>query len=402
MRNQEYSSSENLCGLGVNQLWHQGLTGKGVGIGHLDTGVASHPALEGKVAGFMLFDDQGNPVPDHEPFDAGQHGTHTAGLICGGTMNGTPIGVAPEASLYSGAVIDGGQTILRILRGLCWLAEQPVRVVTLPLGIPGYHPVFREAVEILRGRGILPIAAIGNRGAGQFHSPGVYPNVLSVGATNGQGQIASFSGSRNNLQDHSAVKPDVLAPGKNIISLAPGAGTRKMSGTSMSSAYVAGIAALLFEACPNASVASMEAALIESSSPVDTHRSRAGQINALAALKYLPSSQPAQEEIPDETYAEAAKCENERFIDPHLSQQFFYKGESAILSAIIGSRGCFGDILSEVNNKIKEGPASIEQLHPTQMVWVRATVRWLRNLLAHEQVTLASDVDVDMATVLFG
>jgi len=391
--------------LGINQLWQLGLSGQRVGIGHLDSGVDSHPALVGRVAGFMLFDDRGDPVTDQDPFDSGQHGTHTAGLICGGVVDGVAIGVAPKASLYSGVVIDGGRTILRILRGLCWLADQPVRVATLPLGIPAYHPVFREAVAVLRQRGILPVAAIGNRGAGRFHSPGVYPDVLSVGALNGQGQAASFSGSLNLARNLTALKPDVLAPGRKIISLSPDGGTQIMSGTSMSSAYVAGVAALLFEACPEASVAAVEAALISSCLPVndeDAHRCRAGLVNAPAALEYLLAYHPEEEAFPNEDYVKAVGNDNGRFIDPHLCQQFYYKGESSVLQAIVGVSGEFEDVMVEINSQVDEGPVSVDPLSPTRLVLINATTRWLKALLEHEKVTLASDVDVDMAAVLFG
>jgi hypothetical protein len=391
--------------LEVDRLWQRGLTGHGVGIGHLDSGVDPHPALEGRIGGFMQFDDGGNPVPGRSPFDSGQHGTHTAGLICGGVVDGVAIGAAPQGSLYCGVVIDGGQTILRILRGLCWLAKQPVRVASLPLGIPAYNPVFREAIAALRQRGVLPITAIGNRGAGRFHSPGAYPEVLAVGAVNGEGQVASFSGSLNVPQTLSALKPDVLAPGKRIVSLHPDGQVHALSGTSMSSACVAGLAALLFEACPCASVASVEAALIHSSIPVDaaqSHRCRAGVVNAPAALEHLLSCQPSSEDIAQADYAAAVGSDTDCFIDPHLRQQFFYRGESSVLPAIVGVTGTFADVMLEINDQVGEEPAALESLLPTRLVLVHASVRWLKALLVHSEVTLASDVDVDIATVLFG
>ncbi|MGH2368734.1 MAG: S8 family serine peptidase, partial [Chloroflexota bacterium] len=83
--------------LGVESLWQQGLTGKGVRVGHLDTGVdGAHPALSDRIAAFMEFDLFGNRVPGSRPHDTGDHGTHTAGTICGGRAGGMAIGVAPE------------------------------------------------------------------------------------------------------------------------------------------------------------------------------------------------------------------------------------------------------------------------------------------------------------------
>lgn len=399
-----YSLSAELAQLEVARLWQQGLTGSDVGIGHLDTGVDLHPVLKGNVAKFVMFDDWGHPIADRELFDSGVHGTHTAGLICGGEVEGIAIGAAPGASLYSGVVINGGQTILRILRGLCWLAEQPIRAAVLPLGIPGNHPVLKEAVDILRSRGILPIAPIGNKGAGNFQSPGVYPNVLSVGASDCTGQIASFSGSLNASKSLIAIKPDVLAPGDKVTSLAPGGGKRAMSGTSMSSAFVAGISALLFEAYPEADIDSVEAALIRSGSDeraVNSHRCRSGLVNASAALKHLQEYQVIEKEI-SKDYASAVGVKSERFIDPYLIQQFFYQGKMAVLSAIIGFDGAFMELANEVNNQVPDGLVSVEQLTPTRLVLIRATAGWLKLLVSREQVTLASDVNVDMAAVLFG
>ncbi|MCB8922147.1 MAG: S8 family peptidase [Ardenticatenaceae bacterium] len=393
-------ASAELRQLGVEALWRQGLSGQGVGVGHLDSGVAPHPALHGRITRFLHINENGRAQPNTPPFDSGKHGTHTAGLICGGAAEGTAVGVAPQANLYSAAVIDGGHTILRILRGLCWLAEQPVRVTNLPLGIPAHHPVFREAIAALRQRGILPIAAIGNRGAGRFHSPGGYDNVLSVGATNGSGQVASFCGSRNTPQTLIALKPDVLAPGRSIRSLHPNGRTQSLTGTSMSSATVAGIAALLFEACPAASVRQVEMALINATQPVETavpHRSRAGLVNAPAALAYLQAGYAPDEppqEIEDGRF-------NGRFLDPHLRHQFFYKGETAVLPAIIGVSGAFGEIAAAISTQVGEAPAASETLPPTSLTLVHASVRWLQTLLTHPAVTLASAVDVDLTAVLF-
>src|SRR5438552_13476359 len=107
-----------LRALRVDKLWAQGLTGKGVRVGHLDTGVdAGHPALKGRVAAFAEWDMLGNRMPDTAPHDTDQHGTHTAGTIAGKAVGGRSIGVAPECELYSGLVIEGGAALARVLGG---------------------------------------------------------------------------------------------------------------------------------------------------------------------------------------------------------------------------------------------------------------------------------------------
>ncbi len=83
------SCSPALAQLDIPALWAKGLSGQGVGVGHLDTGVhAQHPALAGRVAGFAFVNLDGDLDSGCEPFDSAWHGTHTAGLICGGTVNG--------------------------------------------------------------------------------------------------------------------------------------------------------------------------------------------------------------------------------------------------------------------------------------------------------------------------
>ncbi len=98
--------------LGVDQLWKQGLTGEGVAVGHLDTGVdASHPALKGRVAEFAEWNFMGAKVANSKPHDSDVHGTHTAGTICGVAVQGRPVGVAPGATLCSGLAIEGGDWV---------------------------------------------------------------------------------------------------------------------------------------------------------------------------------------------------------------------------------------------------------------------------------------------------
>ena len=108
--------------LKVPKLWAQGLSGKGIRVGHLDTGAdGKHPALKTAFAAFAEFDSFGVEVkPRPKPHDTGEHGTHTAATIAGRPVQGRSIGVAPEAKLASAIVIEGGNVIARILGGMDW------------------------------------------------------------------------------------------------------------------------------------------------------------------------------------------------------------------------------------------------------------------------------------------
>src|SRR5262245_34398940 len=90
--------SWGLQALEIEALWGRGLTGAGVLVGDLDTGVSGdHPALAGRLEAFIEFDEVGAPIPGQQARDRAGHGTHTAGIICGGNIDGQAIGVAPGA-----------------------------------------------------------------------------------------------------------------------------------------------------------------------------------------------------------------------------------------------------------------------------------------------------------------
>ena len=161
-----------LRALGVDRLHAMGLSGKGVLIGHLDTGVdASHPALAGVVKAFAEFDALGSPVPGAKPKDSGRHGTHTAGTIAGQMVGGVHFGVAPGAGLASAMVIEGGNLLARILGGMDWAVGQGIRILSMSLGLSGYDEAFLPLTQILRARGVLPVYAVGNEGAERAATP---------------------------------------------------------------------------------------------------------------------------------------------------------------------------------------------------------------------------------------
>lgn len=278
----------------VKKLWDQGLTGKGVRVGHLDTGVdGKHPALKGRVVDFLEVDLNGERVAGAKPYDSDKtfgHGTHTAGTICGGKVQNLSIGVAPEADLYSGLVIEGGQVLLRVLQGMEWALEKNVRVLNMSLGFRGHSPFFLDVTQRLRDEGVLPVFAIGNEGVGTSRSPGNYSQSLSVGAHDRQGQVADFSSSITFNRPEEPNQPNVVAPGVSIVSAKPGGGVRTLDGTSMATPHVAGLAALLFQAKPNASVSQVEQAIQSTCVPlpkVDPLRFGFGQVDPVAALAAL-------------------------------------------------------------------------------------------------------------------
>ena len=280
--------------LKVDRLWAQGLTGKGIRIGHLDTGVdATHPALKGRVAAFAEWDVLGRRVEGAQPHDSDQHGTHTAGIIAGKAVGKRAIGVAPECELYSGLVIEGGQVLARVLGGMEWLLENNVKILSMSLGWRGYDPSFLVIARRLRQQGMLPIFAIGNEGVGTSRSPGNYPETLSVGAIGRDRKVAAFSASVRFNRDRDPQQPDVVAPGVGIISAKPGGGYQSMDGTSMATPHVAGVAALLWQAKPDATADQIELVIRQTCAKLEgenPQRYGDGLIDPLAALAALTGS----------------------------------------------------------------------------------------------------------------
>ena len=212
-----------LSALRIDQLHAQGITGTGVLVGHLDTGVdATHPALTGVVKEFAEFDSLGNQVPGAMAKDSGEHGTHTAGTIAGQLVRGVHFGVAPGAKLACAMVIEGGNVLARILGGMNWAVGLNVRVLSLSLGLMGQSGVFLSIVQILRARGVLPVFAVGNEGAGTSRYPGNYAETLSVGAMDKAGNVPDFSSSQRFKRKKDPIVPDLVGPGVDVVSCVPG------------------------------------------------------------------------------------------------------------------------------------------------------------------------------------
>ena len=278
--------------LGVPALWAEGITGRGVLVGHLDTGAdGRHPALRGAIAAFTEFDALGREVrPPPRPHDTDGHGTHTAATIAGREVGGRRVGVAPGATLASAIVIEGGNAVARVLGGMDWAVGQGIRVLSMSLGFRGYIEDFLPITRILRERNVLPVFAVGNEGPGTSRSPGNYPAALSVGAVDEGGVIADFSSSQRFRRKRDPIVPDLAAPGVGVISAKPGGGWQTMDGTSMATPHVAGLAALLFQARPDATANQVERAIFQSCTRapgVSPERGNRGVPHAHRALREL-------------------------------------------------------------------------------------------------------------------
>ena len=294
--------------LKIPALWKRGLSGRGVRIGHLDTGVdATHPDLKGKVAGWEAFDQFGQKLTGTPIYDSAFHGTHTAGILVGGQGSGTAIGVAPEARLVSALVLpQGNGTTKQIVTGMEWCVRQGARIINLSLGGPGYNDAYEPTIRNLTLLGVLPSFSIGNSGLGVAGSPANHRDACAVGAVNERNEVADFSGGGAFVwgTNDVYVKPDLCAPGVAVYSSIPmayveGTGDAptdekaydSLDGTSMAAPHVSGTAALLWEALPQASLDEMKTAIYSTCLPLgpsfhNMHSGR-GLLQPGAALRKL-------------------------------------------------------------------------------------------------------------------
>ena len=215
------------------QVWSRA-TGAGVKVAVIDTGIdATHPDLAANYAGGY------NAVePGAEPTDDHGHGTHVAGTIAGSGNEGKgALGVAPRARLYAVKVLnkEGGGTNAVIVAGIAWAVQNGMRVINMSLGGPS-STVLKKAIQKAAAAGVVIVAASGNDPEAPVSAPASYPESIAVSA----------STSKDGLADFSTTGPEVdfIAPGHEIVSTWPGGKYAKLSGTSMASPHVAGLAAL--------------------------------------------------------------------------------------------------------------------------------------------------------------
>jgi subtilisin family serine protease len=266
----------NVAKVRAPEVWARGVTGQGIVIASLDTGVEyTHPALVGHYRGNLgggAFDHNYNwwdataTCPSPAPCDDNQHGTHTTGTMVGSDGGANLIGVAPGATwIGCKALLGGGAGIIfDLLECGDWVVapwdlnhqnpnpDRRPHIVNNSWGLAfGGYPFLQTMVNNWRAAGIFPAFAAGNNGpnCGSVSSPGDYVQSFATGAADMNDVIASFSGRGPSV--FGAVKPDVTAPGVNVRSSVPGGGYAAFSGTSMASPHTAGLVALLWSEFPN-------------------------------------------------------------------------------------------------------------------------------------------------------
>jgi serine protease AprX len=319
------------------------VSGSGVGVAVVDSGIGPHPALAGRVAAAVSF-VTGDPSTD----DGFGHGTHIAGTIAGGGGQAARVtehyqgGIAPGAHLVNVRVLgnEGVGYTSDVIAGIQWVLRNReryrIRVINLSLGHPIVEPCIFDplclTVERAAAAGLVVVASAGNGGKdtqgrqvlASISTPGNAALAITVGALNTWGTVrrdddtVTTYSSRGPTKFDLRLKPDVVAPGNKILSLnragstlarrfpaqVVGAGANSyfvMSGTSMSAAMVSGVAALLLDGGPTLTVQQVKVALqLSASFLLDEGLVAAGtgSVNAWSARRVQGVAQSALGAIP--------------------------------------------------------------------------------------------------------
>lgn len=234
----------------------ENITGKNNSICVIDTGVDfKHEALKGKVVEYTSFISERNGVKN--TVDYMGHGTHVAGIIAGVAPQIGMYGIAPNAKIYSAKVFNANEdsSVSSMIAGVDWCMSKKVNIMNMSFGFPSttsYTALsgFDYALQQANKNGILSIASTGNDGdtdksADNVKYPARFRNVLAVASSNQSGSISLFSNRGPSVF--------ITAPGENVVSSYPNNQYYYMSGTSMASPIVSGIAALIREKNPGIS-----------------------------------------------------------------------------------------------------------------------------------------------------
>ncbi|PWW62254.1 S8 family peptidase [Actinokineospora spheciospongiae] len=300
--------------IGAPQAWQAGVTGEGVTVAVLDTGVdQTHPDLASREVGEHNFSDAADAV------DRFGHGTHVASTVAG--TGAKYRGIAHGAHLLDGKVLNdfGSGQESWIVAGMEWAVAQGADVVNLSLGgydTPEVDPLEEAVNRLSASSGTLFVIAAGNSGAAKtIGSPGSADAALTVGSVDREDALSEFS-SRGPRVD-GAVKPDITAPGEDIVAAKAAEaiigdpaedGYIALSGTSMATPHVAGSAALLAQRHPDWTGQQLKAALTGSAKPtpgLSSFAQGSGRVDVPAALAARVTTEPTSVSFPTAVWPHA-------------------------------------------------------------------------------------------------
>ena len=295
---------------GLQSLHAKGITGKGVTVAVVDSGLAHHPDFEDRVVAFRDF--TGKRAVKRKPLDVRGHGTHVAGIIAGASSQ-VP-GMAPDSRLVGCRIGSEKDAI----KAIDWVIENKekysIDILNLSLGVEAPENAaedeFRKAAERAVKAGLIVVAAAGNECStsncvSTISSPGNSPEVITVGALDDMGTAASkddrvYRASSRGRENGG--KPDLVAEGVNVLApLAPASNYAKklaetanyvaLVGSSQAAPMVSGAIALMLQVNPDLSHGEVKSILkatadnVEAATPSAQGSGRLDLLGAVAAAK---------------------------------------------------------------------------------------------------------------------
>jgi len=233
--------------------------------------------------GWNFVNASNNPADDHG------HGTHLAGIIAASMDNATGIaGIAPQAKIMALKALDstGFGTYAQVAEAIVYAVDHGAKVINLGFGGNSPSDVLQAAINYADSHGVLVVAASGNTGDNQEFYPAAYPSVISAASVDNALDLSPFSSY--------GLPSELVAPGAGIYSTLPDGTYGPMSGTSISSAQVSGVAALVASQPQFDTAGKIRGALIGSALDLgspgwDTYFGN-GLVQALNAINYVPGA----------------------------------------------------------------------------------------------------------------
>lgn len=289
----------------LDYAYKLGLTGENVTVAIMDTGIVPHPDFDNRILVFKDCIGKRNSL-----YDDNGHGTHVAGILAGNggmSANGKYCGIAPKTNLVVIKVLDknGNGNTTNVVEGVDWLLKNKerykIRLLNISVGMlknagGKEKQELLDAVERVWDAGIMVVTAAGNNGPREntVTVPGISRKVLTVGSMDDRSDETGTYVGRDGYSgagptDCCIMKPEILAPGTNVMSCCMDGKTYiKKSGTSMAAPVVTGVLALAFEHRPNLSPGEMKLRLYESAYPRGAyfHKKAWGMIHADNLIRY--------------------------------------------------------------------------------------------------------------------